>query len=314
MFYANAWSIWGSEIKIEPGAIVQGFNHCNEHEWYTHNSNACQAIKRHANEREPNQWIQCSCIRWEGKMSWIIIFAWNSVSNSQTQHKCGKKHTHSHTYEIKPYPCLFINTPRIFAYNLYSFQSSCGLLFHKVYVWFTHPPRTLRSTNRHGNIALISTNKQANIRPTMSIQSLWLNEQWQNNTQQKCCKAITPKNQSMPSAKIGRICFRLWILICLNLSSSKMCIKIQNRNVANIIENRLINWSMCAFINMISMKCRTSNFQMDTAQCMTCKIANNQSRFNVQTLPNFHTTDLYSSSSRLLVRIGSFVNVMWSAK
>lgn len=46
----------------------------------------------------------------------------------------------THTHRTKPYQCLFINTPRIFAYNVYVFQSSCGLLFHKVYVWFTSPP------------------------------------------------------------------------------------------------------------------------------------------------------------------------------
>lgn len=106
----------------------------------------------------------------------------------------------THTYRAKPYPCLFINTPRIFAYNVNVFQSSCGLLFHKVYVWFTSPPIHTpmgwpHATYHHGNIALISTNKQTF--STMNFQSLWLNEQWQNNTQQKCYEVITLKNQSL---------------------------------------------------------------------------------------------------------------------
>lgn len=149
----------------------------------------------------------------------------------------------------------------------------------------------------------------------MNFQSLWLNEQWQNSTQQKCYGAITPKNQSMwphkwwtttrttmKKRKFGRICFQLQILVYWK--GSRKCILKSKSKCRKYHRNRLINWWMClcmrvyAFISMISIKCEQWIFKW-TRYGMTCEIANNQSRFNMPTQPNFHTTDLFFSSLSL---------------
>lgn len=146
-----------------------------------------------------------TCIWWEGKMSWIIIFARNSVAKSQIQHKCRKNRTHAHidTHKIKPYPCLFINTPRIFAYNIHLFQSSCGLLFHKVYVWLSH----LSNTTQHKSSRkyCIDFNKQTSQHSLNNEFPIAL-AQWNNDKvihSTNCvAKPFLPKiNQSRPQKR-----------------------------------------------------------------------------------------------------------------